>query len=125
MLEIILANLPILVCFVLGIILLTVEVFMPGFGLPGISGIVFELVSIVLTYTRHGGMAALCVTLMRRRARGQKNRHRVQEFRSERSLPVFSLRHWLPELPLHPEKAAADPRFPSAAPYPRPAGTGG
>lgn len=64
MLEIILANLPILVCFVLGIILLTVEVFMPGFGLPGISGIVFELVSIVLTYTRHGGMAALCVTLI-------------------------------------------------------------
>lgn len=64
MLEIILANLPILVCFILGIILLTVEVFMPGFGLPGISGIVFELVSIGLTYMHHGGMAALGVTIL-------------------------------------------------------------
>lgn len=64
MLEIILANLPILVCFVLGIILLTVEVFMPGFGLPGISGVIFELISIVLTYFNHGGMAALGVTVI-------------------------------------------------------------
>lgn len=64
MLEIILANLPILVCFVLGIILLTVEVFMPGFGLPGISGVIFELVSIALTYVNHGGMAALGMTVI-------------------------------------------------------------
>ena len=64
MLEIILANLPILVCFILGVILLTVEVFMPGFGLPGISGIIYELVSIVLTYVHHGSMAALGVTVI-------------------------------------------------------------
>ena len=38
--EILLENLPILICFVLGMGLLVVEVFMPGFGLPGIAGIV-------------------------------------------------------------------------------------
>ena len=64
MLEIILQNLPILVCFLLGLGLLIVEVFMPGFGLPGISGIVLEVVSIALTYLRHGGLAALSMTLV-------------------------------------------------------------
>ena len=34
--EFILANLPIFLCFLLGMGLLIVEVFMPGFGLPGI-----------------------------------------------------------------------------------------
>ena len=64
MLEIILQNLPILICFVFGLGLLIVEVFMPGFGLPGISGIVLEIVSVVLAYTRHGGLAALGMTLI-------------------------------------------------------------
>lgn len=64
MLEIILANLPVLICFLLGLILLIVEVFMPGFGLPGISGIILEVVSIVLTYLAHGGLAALGMTLI-------------------------------------------------------------
>lgn len=64
MLEIILQNLPILICFVFGLGLLIVEVFMPGFGLPGVSGIVLEIVSIVLTYMRHGGLAALGMTLI-------------------------------------------------------------
>ena len=47
--ELLLANLPIVACFLLGLGLLTVEVFMPGFGLPGISGIILEVVTIVLT----------------------------------------------------------------------------
>lgn len=64
MMEIILQNLPILICFVFGLGLLIVEVFMPGFGLPGISGIALEIVSIVLTYLRHGGLAALGMTLI-------------------------------------------------------------
>ena len=64
MLEIILANLPLLACFVLGLVLLIVEVFMPGFGLPGITGIVLELGCIALTYFAHGSMAALGVTLI-------------------------------------------------------------
>lgn len=64
MLEIILHNLPILICFLFGLGLLIVEVFMPGFGLPGISGIILEVVSIVLTYVHHGSLAALCITLV-------------------------------------------------------------
>lgn len=64
MLEIILANLPILACFLLGLALLIIEVFMPGFGLPGITGIILELVCIVLTYVGHGSMAALGITLI-------------------------------------------------------------
>ena len=64
MLEIVLANLPILACFLLGLVLLIIEVFMPGFGLPGITGIVLELVCIGLTYFSHGSMAALGVTLL-------------------------------------------------------------
>lgn len=64
MLEIILANMPILACFLLGLVLLIVEVFMPGFGLPGISGIVLEFICIALTYFSHGSMAALGITLI-------------------------------------------------------------
>ncbi|HIU19469.1 MAG TPA: hypothetical protein IAC48_05360 [Candidatus Limiplasma stercoravium] len=62
--EILLENLPILICFVLGMGLLVVEVFMPGFGLPGIAGIILEVVAIVLTYLWHGGLTALGMTLV-------------------------------------------------------------
>ncbi|MDD3409480.1 MAG: NfeD family protein [Eubacteriales bacterium] len=64
MLEFLLANLPIILCFVLGAALLVVEVFMPGFGLPGISGIILEIVSVGLTYMSHGGLAALGLTIV-------------------------------------------------------------
>lgn len=64
MLDFIFQNLPILICFVLGLGLLTLEVFLPGFGLPGMTGIVFEGAAIVLTYMRYGGLAALGVTLL-------------------------------------------------------------
>lgn len=56
--------LPMLLCFVLGLGFLVAEVFMPGFGLPGISGIVLELIAIVLVYLRFGGLAALGLTLI-------------------------------------------------------------
>ena len=64
MLEIIVANLPILLCFLLGLIFLTVEVFMPGFGLAGVAGVILEIVSIVITFRTHGGLPALGVTLI-------------------------------------------------------------
>ena len=60
----ILENLPIILCFLFGIGLLIVEAFMPGFGLPGISGIILEIVAISMTYLWHGGLAALVVTLI-------------------------------------------------------------
>ena len=34
------ADVPILLCLILGAALMIVEVFLPGFGLPGVSGIV-------------------------------------------------------------------------------------
>ena len=64
MMEIVLANLPILICFLLGLIFLIVEVFMPGFGLPGITGVILEVASIVMTFVKHGGLAALVITLI-------------------------------------------------------------
>lgn len=64
MLEFIAANLPILICFIFGVGLLVLEAFMPGFGLPGISGIVLEIVAIVMTWLNHGAVAALGMTLI-------------------------------------------------------------
>lgn len=62
--EMLMENLPILLCFLFGIGLLIVEAFMPGFGVPGISGIILEVAAIVLTYLWHGGLAALGITLV-------------------------------------------------------------
>ena len=64
MLEFIAANLPILIRFVIGIGLMVLEAFMPGFGLPGISGIILEVVAVALTWMNHGPMAALGMTLI-------------------------------------------------------------
>lgn len=63
MLEFIAANLPILVCLIVGLALLVLEAFMPGFGLPGIAGIVLHIIAVVLTWFSHGPVAALCMTV--------------------------------------------------------------
>ena len=47
-LEFLITNLPLILCMVIGVALLVVEVFMPGFGLPGISGLVLILVGLLL-----------------------------------------------------------------------------
>lgn len=64
MLDFIMANLPIIVCLFVGIGLLVVEVFLPGFGLPGISGIILEVVAIGLTWANLGPVAALGMTII-------------------------------------------------------------
>lgn len=64
MLEFIAANLPILICLVVGIGLIVLEAFMPGFGLPGISGIILQVVAVALTWMSHGPVAALGMTLI-------------------------------------------------------------
>ena len=56
-------NLPIILLFLFGMGLLIVEAFMPGFGLPGITGSIMEIAVIVLTYIQNGGVAALGVTV--------------------------------------------------------------
>jgi len=55
---------PIILCFLGGIALVTLEVFLPGFGLPGISGIALLLASIVLTWVNVNGIAALGITVV-------------------------------------------------------------
>lgn len=64
MLEFLLANLPIVICVVAGLALLIVEVFMPGFGVPGISGIILLLVSAVLLWINSGPLAALGLVVL-------------------------------------------------------------
>ena len=62
--EFIMTNLAIILCFIIGVALLVAEVFMPGFGVAGISGIVLEIAAIVLTYLHFGGLAALGVAIV-------------------------------------------------------------
>ncbi len=63
-LNVILTNLPLILCLITGVGLLVVEVFVPGFGLPGISGIVLTAVGIALTWQAYGPVAGLAVTLI-------------------------------------------------------------
>ena len=63
-LAFILTNLPLIICLIAGVALLVVEVFVPGFGLPGISGIVLIVVGIVLTWNQYGMAAGLSVMLI-------------------------------------------------------------
>ena len=62
--SMLLANLPIVFCLLLGMILIIVEVFLPGFGLPGISGIAFAGVGIVLIGMNYGALTAVGVLLV-------------------------------------------------------------
>ena len=61
--DFIVQNLPALICVLVGIGLLVVEAFIPGFGVAGISGIVFEAVAVAMVYQTAGPMAA-AVTLL-------------------------------------------------------------
>ena len=63
-LNAILTNLPLVLCLLIGVGLLVVEVFVPGFGLPGISGIVLLVVGVALTWSAYGPVAGLAVTLI-------------------------------------------------------------
>lgn len=59
MLELLLTNLPIVICVLAGLLLLVVEVFAPGFGLPGISGIILLLIGTGLLWIKEGAIAGL------------------------------------------------------------------
>jgi len=59
--EFVLENLAIIICAVIGIGLLVVEMFLPGFGIPGISGLALLVASVYFTWTRHGMTAGLGV----------------------------------------------------------------
>ena len=46
--QFILQNLPAILCLISGFALVVVEMFIPGFGLPGISGIILLVVGVAL-----------------------------------------------------------------------------
>ncbi len=64
MLEFIAANLPIIICFLIGIGLLILEAFMPGFGAPGLTGVVLEVITLVMVWFEHGPLATLAMLLI-------------------------------------------------------------
>ena len=55
-------DLIILLPLLIGIALLILEIFLPGFGVPGICGLILEGISIYFAATRYGTIAALIVT---------------------------------------------------------------
>ena len=63
-LQFIVTNLPLILCLIVGVGLLVVEVFVPGFGLPGLSGLALLTVGIIITWNTYGPVAGLAVTLI-------------------------------------------------------------
>ena len=58
------ANLPIALCLLLGAGLMILEIFLPGFGLPGISGIVLIAAGVVLSAMSYGMLVAVVILLV-------------------------------------------------------------
>ncbi len=64
MIQLLIENLPMLLCLLLGMGLVIVEVFLPGFGLPGISGIVLIGVGAILAGLHFGTVIAVGILLV-------------------------------------------------------------
>lgn len=63
-LAFLLTNLPLILCLLAGVTLLVVEVFVPGFGVPGIAGLVLLTAGIAITWVHYGVAAGLAATLL-------------------------------------------------------------
>lgn len=57
-------NLPIGLCLLFGAGLMILEVFLPGFGLPGISGLVLIAAGVVMAAIQHGMLMAVVILLV-------------------------------------------------------------
>lgn len=55
--------LPIIICVLVGIVLLAIEVFMPGFGIPGIAGLILLAIGIAGTWINFGALVGLGMTV--------------------------------------------------------------
>ena len=64
MLQMLVTNLPVMLCLLLGSGLVVLEVFLPGFGLPGISGILLIAGGIFIAATHYGMLAAVATLLV-------------------------------------------------------------
>ena len=59
-----LTNVPTLLCFLVGVALLVIEVFLPGFGAAGIGGILLLGAAVTLSWIGFGPSAALILLLI-------------------------------------------------------------
>ncbi len=64
MVDFLVTNLPILLCLCVGTGLVILEVFLPGFGVPGISGLILLAIGVGVTIMNHGMLAALGVLII-------------------------------------------------------------
>lgn len=58
------ANIPMSLCLLLGALLLAAEVFLPGFGLPGIAGVAFVVAGVILAWLAFGPLVAVAILLV-------------------------------------------------------------
>ena len=56
-------NIPLVLALLGGVVLMVVEVFMPGFGIPGLAGIGLMAASIIYVWTQYGVMAGVWMAL--------------------------------------------------------------
>ena len=64
MLAVLSANLPIGLCLLFGAALMILEIFLPGFGLPGISGMILIGAGVVMAAIQHGMLMAVVILLV-------------------------------------------------------------
>lgn len=119
MIQALIANLPMVLCLLLGMALIIVEVFLPGFGMPGISGIVLIAVGIAIAGIQFGSVTAVGVLLvliavlavliswvLRRAARSDGHSklflNDTQELRSQDDMKVLLGRHGVAKSVLRP-----------------------
>ena len=57
------ANIPLVLALLGGVALMVVEVFMPGFGIPGLAGIGLMAASIIYVWALYGPMAGVWMSL--------------------------------------------------------------
>lgn len=62
--DFIIENLPIIISLVVATVLLIIEMYMPGVGIPGIAGVVFIFIGVYLAWKEHGALAGLAVLLV-------------------------------------------------------------
>ncbi len=61
--EFIGSNIPLILALIGGVGLLVVEIFMPGVGIPGISGMLLIITAIVLVWVDYGAVAGIWMCL--------------------------------------------------------------
>ncbi|MDO5021765.1 MAG: NfeD family protein [Eubacteriales bacterium] len=62
--EFIAENISIIISLLVATVLLIIEMYMPGVGVPGVSGVVFMLIGVFIAWRQHGALAGLGVLLI-------------------------------------------------------------